>query len=91
MKICLSSLFDQLFTKVTYGRIYLQFMSSALVAQSVERWSYEPEVAGSIPASRIFLATDNKQLHPMLSTRESWVHSHTFFKWSYSQTVITFA
>ena len=29
-------------------------ISQAPVAQSVEHWSYEPEVAGSIPAWRIF-------------------------------------
>ena len=28
---------------------------SAVVAQSVEHWSYEPEVAGSIPANRRLL------------------------------------
>ena len=44
--------FELFHPKLTYTKIYLQFMSSALVAQSVERWSYEPEVAGSIPAKR---------------------------------------
>jgi hypothetical protein len=29
--------------------------NSAKVAQSVVHWSYEPEVAGSIPAFSIFL------------------------------------
>ena len=37
----------------TYTIIYLYNISSALVAQSVEHWSYEPEVAGSIPAKRM--------------------------------------
>ena len=49
---CIYLFFNHLSPKLTYTKIYLQFMSSALVAQSVERWSYEPEVAGSIPAKR---------------------------------------
>ena len=31
-----------------------QIFNKARVAQSVVHWSYEPEVAGSIPASSIF-------------------------------------